>query len=205
MNSDHLQGLFRSASRQVLSLVERPRVPSYRVGEPLVVGRKQWPAGVQYGFGPDGHQLTLFVSAVPPRMIEDVRLGEAEFALLGGGSPVFLLAYRLGETAEWNAVPFGWHLQHAESRAVPASHPSPEHRALLWISLVGADDGIIHAQRGVALSPAFTQALHQAIQTQAMGPFQPLECVLALSEILRDEPSVSLRIHAADVRTMANA
>ncbi|MDR3618291.1 MAG: hypothetical protein P4L85_03000 [Paludisphaera borealis] len=204
MNSDHMQGLSWTTTRQGLSLVERPRVPSYRVGEPLIAGRSRWPVGVQYSFGVEGHQLTLFASTIHPRIVEDVRLGDAEFALVGG-SPVFLLAYRLGATAEWNAVPFGWHLQHPESRAVPASHPSPENRALLWISLVGANDGIIHAQRGVALSPAFTRTLHRAIQNQATALFNPLDCVLALSEILRDEPSLSRRIDAANVRTMANA
>ncbi len=41
---------------------------------------------------------------------------------------------------------------------------------MLWITLVGAEDGIIHAQRGMTLSPAFTRELHDAIRTQAMRP-----------------------------------
>jgi hypothetical protein len=102
-------------------------------------------------------------------------------------------------------VPFGWHLQHSESRAVPALSPSPEARALLWISLVGADDGIIHAQRGVALAPDFTRALHGAIRAQAATAFDPLECMLTLSELLRDAPGLPRRIERSAVRTPANA
>jgi hypothetical protein len=205
MDSDYLQlGPYRGASRRRFSLVERPRVPSYRVGEPFLAGRSCWPTGAQYSFGAEGHQLVLFERAVRPGRVEDVRRGVAEFALLGA-SPVFLLAYRLGEATGWNALPYGWHLQHPESRAVPASTLSPEHRALLWISLVGADDGLIHAQRGVALCPSFTCALHQAIQAQAMGRFNPLECVLAASELLHAGPNLSRRIGAARVRSLANS
>lgn len=203
MNSDHLQGSLNSISRQNAPRVEHPRVPAYRVGEPLVAGRRGWPAGAQYGFGADGHQLTLFVRGVDARMVEDVRRGDAEFAMIGE-SPVFLLAYRLCEQAGWSAVPFGWHLQHAESRVVPSIDPSPEARALLWISLVGADDGIIHAQRGVALGPAFTRSLHTAIQTQATMSFNSLGCMLALSELPKDGASLSRWIEKVAVRTMAN-
>lgn len=203
MNSDHLQGSFSSTSRQNAPRVEHPRVPAYRVGEPLVPGRRRWPAGAQYGFGADGHQLTLFVRGVDPRIIEDVRRGDAEFAMVGE-SPVFLLAYRLGDQVGWDAVPFGWHLQHAESRAVPSLDPSPEARALLWISLVDADDGIIHAQRGVALGPAFTRSLHAAIQIQASTSFNPLKCMLALSKLPKYEPGLSQWIDEVAVRTMAN-
>jgi hypothetical protein len=205
MNSDYLQlGPYRGASRQRFSLVERPRVPSYRVGELFLAGRSSWPTGAQYSFGAEGHQLTLFEPSAGPSRIEDVRRGRAEFVLLGE-SPVFLLSYRLGETAGWNAAPYGWHLQHVEIRAVPASNPSPEYRALLWITLVGADDGVIRAQRGVALSPSFTRALHRAIQAQATGSFNPLECMLALSELLRTQPSLSRRVDGVGVRTLANA
>jgi hypothetical protein len=203
-NADQLQGAFWSTSRQVVPLIKRPRVPSYRVGEPLVVGRSRWPEGVQYGFGVEGHELTVFASAVPPRLVDDVRRGRAEFALIGD-APVFLLAYRLGDSGDWNAASFGWHLQHAGSRVVPTSDPSPDARALLWISLVGADDGIIHAQRGIALAPDFTRALHGAIRTQAASPFDPLECMLTLSELLRDTPGLSRRIERSAVRTLANA
>lgn len=204
MNSDHMRGLFWTTSRQGVPLIERPQVPSYRVGEPLVPGRSQWPVGAQYCFGAEGHTLTLFVRAVDVRMVEDVRRGEAEFAMLGD-SPVFLLAYRLGDSAEWGSAAFAWHLQHAGSRAVPTASHSPETRALLWISLVGADDGVIHAQRGVALAPDFTRALHEAIRAQAAAPLDPLECVLAVAELSADDPDLSERIEQTSVRTLANA
>ena len=80
----------------------------------------------------------------------------------------------------------------------------PETRALLWISLVGADDGIIHAQRGIALSPSFTLALHGAIRAQALTAFDPEQCTLAISKIFLSRPATVDRLPQAVARTMGN-
>ena len=96
--------------------------------------------------------------------------------------PVIVLAYRFGHSIPWSDVPYSWHLQPVAWRVVPSLDHSPEARALLWISLVGADDGIIHAQRGMTLSPCFTRALHDAIRAQALTAFDAEECTTAISQ-----------------------
>lgn len=175
---------------------EAPRVPAYRAGEPYVPGRGCWPAGAQYLYGPSGHQLTLFAHAPAPDLIEAVGRGEARFAL-GVAGPVLYLSYRFGDAMAWADVPFSWHLQHPGARATPPPERSTEDRALLWISLVDARDGLIVAQRGVTLNPGFTRDLHRAIRSQARRPFDPLECTLAVAEACRDRPDALSRLEAA--------
>ena len=76
---------------------------------------------------------------------------------------------------------------------------------MLWITLVGARDGIIHAQRGMTLAPPFTRALHEAIRAQAMSAFDPEECTLAISSIYLEFPGTVDRLTMAAVRTIGNA
>lgn len=183
---------------------EEFHVPSYRVGEPFEAGRDRWPEGTQYLHGKSGHELTLFVSSPTPEMVAGVRRGEARFALSEVG-PVFYLAYWFEGSPGWADVPYCWHLQHREQRATPPTAASPESRALLWISLVGADDGLIHAQRGVTLSPEFTRELHRAIRAQAAAPFDPLECALSIAEACRERPDAERRLDSAYAWSAGNA
>lgn len=190
------------ASRDHLR-VDRPVAPVYRVGELLHRGRRAWPEGSQFSFGPGGHELSLFHQKIDDELVDGVRRGPAEFALIVV-APVIVLAYRFGESIQWNDVPYSWHLQPTAMRFVPASVVAPETRSLLWITLVGAGDGIIHAQRGVTLSPPFTRALHEAIRTQAMCAFRPEECTKAISRIFLKYPRTVDRLAIASVRTMGN-
>jgi hypothetical protein len=181
----------------------RPRVPAYRVGEPLQPGRRHWPAGAQYIYGLNGHELTIFLDRIDERLIQDIRYGEAEFAL-GINSPVIVLAYRFGRTIPWSDVPFCLHMQPVHCRVVPPPESSHETRALLWITLVGAQDGLIHAQRGMTLAPEFTTTLHDAIRGQAASPFSPDECIAAVSDLLVAYPDAAARLSMAQVRTFGN-
>jgi len=185
------------------SRIQELNVPAYRVGERFQRGRTSWPTCAQYGYGSGGHELTLFVADPTPEEIDDVRRGEAVFALTILG-PVFYLAFRFGAAADWRDVPYAWHIQHVEARATPPATCSSEDRALLWISLVGADDGVIRAQRGVTLSPSFTRSLHQAIRDQAEAPFDPLECTLAIAEACRLRPEASQRLIRASAWSRGN-
>ena len=184
--------------------VRRPVAPVYRVGELFYRGRRQWPPGAEFAFGPGGHELTLFHPAIGPELIDDVRRGPAEFALIVR-PPVIVLAYRFGDSIPWEDAPYCWHLQPEFRRVVPAAAIVPEARALLWISLVGADDGIVHAQRGMTLSPEFTRALHDAIRTQAMSPFDPSDCTAAISSLYLTHLDTADRLEIATARTMGNA
>src|ERR1700744_4798780 len=80
--------------------VGRPVSPVYRVGELFHRGRRNWPSGAEFAFGPGGHELTLFHPVIGPELIDDVRRGPAEFALIVR-RPVLVLAYRFGDSIPW--------------------------------------------------------------------------------------------------------
>jgi hypothetical protein len=204
MKMSHNLGLYwDSSSARPSTPVRRPLVPVYRVGEPLQRGRRNWPVGAQYVHGPSGHELTIFHPEINELVVQDVKSGEAEFAVVTRPS-VIVLAYRFGETLPWNDVPYCWHMQPAHWRTVPAWEASPETRALLWITLVGAHDGIIHAQRGMTLAPEFTRTLHTAIRAQARMPFNADECADAVGDLLVAHPSAFARLPLAQARTIGN-
>jgi hypothetical protein len=181
----------------------RPLAPRYRVGEALQRGRLQWPTGAQYAHGRNGHELTLFLCDIDERHIQDVRNGEGEFAVIVELS-LIVLAYRFGQMIPWSDVPYCWHLQPAHHRVIPPPDLSPETRALLWITLVGAHDGIIHAQRGVTLAPEFTRVLHSAIRDQASMPFNPDHCTAAVSRVMIDRNCTLERLPLALAQTIGN-
>jgi hypothetical protein len=194
-----------SAKRpRFLMRARRPVTPVYRVGERFSRGRRRWPAGAEFAFGPGGHELTLFHPLIRPELIEDVRRGPAEFALFIRPS-VIVLAYRFGETIPWQDAPYSWHLQPEFRQVIPAPVVAPEIRSLLWITLVGAEDGVIHAQRGMTLSPPFTRALHDAIRAQAMSRFDPYDCTAAISALYPPRVDTADRLNMAVARTMGNA
>jgi len=182
----------------------RPSPPAYRVGEPFQPGRAAWPEGAQYGYGPAGHALTLFAPDPIEGWIPGVAHGDARFALSVVG-PVLFLAFRFGERAPWADVPYNFHTQHRNSRSIPPRKLARGTRALLWISLVGSDDGIIHAQRGMTLSPPFSRSLLKAIRNQATSPFDPLDCMLTYSETIRAHPTVEDRLKLAEIWSDGNA
>lgn len=183
---------------------QRPVVPPYRVGEPFQRGRRQWPIGTRYSYGHNGHELTLFLSPIHERLIGDLRFGEAEFALVVE-SPVLVLAFRFGQSCSWSDAPFCFHMQPTQGRVIPPPELSEQTRALLWVTLVGARDGLIHAQRGMTLAPEFTRALHQAIREQAAKPFSPDACLTAMCNLFLDHPDVSARLTQARARAKGNS
>jgi hypothetical protein len=204
----HFQNLdqaFSSRTTPKGTPANRPIVPIYRVGEPFSRGRQTWPEGAEYAFGPDGgHDLTLFCSEIDDDIVNDVRRGEAEFALIVQ-VPVIVLAYRFGSAIPWNDVSYTWHLQPERRRVIPEVDHSPEQRALLWISLVGAGDGMVYAQRGMTLSPNFTRSLHEAIRVQALRAFDPIGCTTAMSRLFLEYPTTVDRLTLAAVQTIGNA
>ena len=181
----------------------RPIAPFYRVGEPLQKGQQRWPVATQYVHGHHGHELTLFLSKIDDQYIADVKRGDAEFALIAW-HPLLLLAYRFGQSIPWSDVPYCWHMQPAHSRVLPPRQSSPEARSLLWVTLVGAHDGITHAQRGMTLSPTFSRQLNELIHTQARVPFIPEVCSAAVNSLLIDLPSTLDRLPFALARTRGN-
>jgi hypothetical protein len=198
-----IEELFWSKTSRSRPSAKRPLVPVYRVGESFRRGQYSWPEGAQFTYSPGGHELTLFRSCIHEAVVNEVRRGEAELALIIE-RPLIVLTYRFGASIPWNDVPYSWHLQPVSWRVIPTVDPSPEARALLWITLVGTEDGLIHAQRGVTLSPSFTRTLHCAIRTQALMAFDPGECTSAISKVFLNYPSTADRLLLAQARTMGN-
>jgi hypothetical protein len=194
---------FWSKTGRAYPSVKRSLVPVYRVGEPFCRGREKWPEGSQVTFSPGGLELTLFLSDIREDIVDEVRRGEVELVLIVE-LPLIVLAYRFGQSIPWNDVPYSWHLQPASWRVVPSVKCTLEARTLLWITLVGANDGIIHAQRGVTLSPSFTHSLHESIRAQALMAFDPEECTSAISKVFLNYPTTVDRLALAEARTMGN-
>jgi hypothetical protein len=199
-----IEQVIRFKTSRDRTLAEQPLVPVYRVGEPFRRGRETWPEGAQFSCNPGGHELTLFYSDICEKMVDGVRRGQAEFAIIVE-HPVLVLAYRFGQSIPWGDVPYSWHVQPVSWRVVPALDQSPEARTLLWISLVGAEDGIIRAQRGLTLSPGFTRTLHDAIRAQAMMAFDSAKCASVISKIFLNYPSTVDRLSLAAAQTVGNA
>jgi hypothetical protein len=182
---------------------KRSLVPVYRVGERFSRRREAWPEGGQFTYSPGGLELTLFLSDVREDVVNEVRRGEVELALIVE-LPLIVVTYRFGQSIPWNDVPYSWHMQPESWRVVPSLEHSLHSRALLWITLVGTEDGIIHAQRGVTLSPSFTRSLHGAIRTQALMAFDAEECTSAISKVFLNYPTTVDRLALAEARTMGN-
>jgi hypothetical protein len=147
--------------------------------------------------------LTLFRADIDERVVQELRFEEAEFAATVK-FPLIVLSYRFGGNIAWNDVPYCWQMQPAHCRVVPPQEVSPESRALLWITLVGAHDGVIHAQRGMTLAPDFTRVLNNAIRAQARLPFDPDLCVSVIGDLLVSHPDPLSRLAHAQVRTYGN-
>jgi hypothetical protein len=99
-----------------------------------------------------------------------VRNGKCEFAVTVEGPVIFFL-YRFGHTITWSDVPYSWCLVPEVQWSLPEPE-GEESPALLHIILVNAGTGIVRVLRGVTLSPAFTQALDEAIRAQAAAPWR---------------------------------
>ena len=205
MNDPQKIGLMPTMGSLLLGgRVRSPLAQVYRVGEPFYPGHREWPPGAEFAFGPAGYELTLFHREIAPAVEDAVRGGAAEFALIVRPS-LIVLAYRFGDAIPWGDAAYCWHLQPEFRRLVPEAVLAPDARTLLWITLVGADDGIIHAQRGMTLSPAFTRELYDAVRIQAMSPFDPIVCTSAISSIYVTHRETTDRLAIAVARTMGNA
>lgn len=188
---------------RLISASRPPMVPAYRVGERFRSDIHTWPATAEYSYGPWGHELTLFRPNISHNLLEEIRTGDSEFSLFVEKS-IFVLAFRFG-TLGWGDSPYCWHLQPESRRVIPPFDPFRKDRSLLWVSLVGCEDGIIHAQRGIIFSPKFTTAIHDAIRAQAMRPFDPRECTFEVGAVYNNRSSIEQRFELATVRALGNS
>ena len=73
---------------------------------------------------------------------EALRRGVAEFALVVE-PPLAVLAFRFGDSAEWETIPYAWPLSSAKpGRYLPPAKVVSGTQALLWVSLINAENGV---------------------------------------------------------------
>lgn len=195
--------LFRAEVSRNRTFTEPLLIPTFRVGQPLRPRRRSWREGSQLSQSRGGYELTIIRRDVDDDMVDAVSRGPAEFALIVE-QPVIVLAFRFGDSIEWNDVPYSWHMQPPEWRVVPPLRVPIGARALLWVTLVSSDDGIIRAQRGLTLSPDFSCGVNDAIRAQATTFFDPDECTSAISRLYLGYASPESRLSLAKSRTMGN-
>ena len=140
-----------------------------QVGKPYIVGRENWPEGVEYNYRSGCHELRMFFAESSKEEVRAIRHGECEFGLVVEGPVIFFL-YRFGSAVRWSDAPYSWHLVPGSERTLPEEE-GPETRAVLQVVLVEAGSGRVLVLRAVSFSPAFTLALHDAIRRQASSPW----------------------------------
>jgi hypothetical protein len=137
------------------------------VGKPFVEGRANWPEGCEYNFYRKGHDLRIFLNDPSEEEVKSVEKGRAELALLVEGDLIILL-YQFEPGLPWSEAPYSWHMVAEPLRGLPELDWSVETCALLRVVLVDANSGILRALRIIKFTPAFTQALHNAITQQSL-------------------------------------
>jgi hypothetical protein len=162
----------------------------YEVGKLYHPGRTSWPETATYSFRGGQHELLLFYERPTEREIEDVRKGQADFALYVK-DPVIALCWRFS-VGDWSDAPYSWHLVPEAERILPQDLKGETERILLHVILVGAHDGRIKTMRAVTFTPGFSHALHVAIREQANSPWEQAAYDLALTNLYGSLSSTDL-------------
>ena len=193
----------RVRAEQPPLLVSRLNSPRpYRVGEPWRLAEEACPEGSSFQIDRKGYTLDVCRSGLSEAEVQGLRFDLLEFSLVVE-PPLIVLGYRLGPGRGWESVPYAWPLADGSrpTRVVPPSRVEPGTRALLWITLVSADDGLIRAQRGVPLDPEFSAVLNGVIRAQAKTPLDGGAYVRAIARIYCDRSETSAFDRLAAIRT----
>ncbi len=142
----------------------------YAVGELYNPRRAHWPEAAHYLLRGGVHELVLFWGGLDSATVAAVRSGRI-FASALEIKSVLLFLYKIEGAAGWSDSPFSWHRLPAEERVLPAQEQ--ETSALLHVTLVEAETGVVRVLRVVSLTPELTTFLHAAIARQARLPSEP--------------------------------
>lgn len=193
--------LFHLEERDTFRLVSRlDGHRPYRVGELFEEGITRWEPEVFYDLDRSGHTLTLFCPSPSEHRVRSVASGRCEFALTEI-EPLIVVLVKFGDT-EWENAPYAWPVRNL-GRPIQIVPPqrTGSGSALLWVTLVDADTGLIAAQRGVPLDPDFADLLHTRIRAQVRRKFIPLEYMEAAQSL----PSEPLELAALAQRALVRA
>lgn len=145
---------------------------SRQIGEVYSSRHTEYSEATQYCFYNGMHDLALFWSAPTLTEISGFNQQPVELSLYVEKSILFLL-YRIVDICEWSDVAYNIHQLQANEITVPTD--SPGTHALLQMTLVNADSGIIVAKRMLSISPVITQALRHTLQEQLQTPLTRAE------------------------------
>ena len=176
----------------------------YKVGSLYNPTVKRWPEAIQYQYRGGHHELVLFLASPSPKEIASVRQGAAEFGVFVSGDVIFLL-YRFADAISWSDAPFSIHLVPAAERELPTVALTGEQRAILEVTLVESNTGIIEGLRAVSLSNEFTLAIHEAILAQAASPWDRQSYNEQLNAIYARYPDSKSMLAAAAATTKGGA
>jgi hypothetical protein len=180
-------------------------MPELRVGAPYIPGKTSFVEGVQYNFRSGEHELLMWLGSPSRAEVDDIRRGQAEFALVVR-PPIIFLMYRFGKAITWSDSPYSYWMVPEDQRRVPDTTGMTEPHALLSVILVDAANGLVRGLRAVSFSPAFTTALHLAIAEQAATPWVSQAAYdQALADYYRRYPSSAAMLREASSRTQGGA
>lgn len=142
---------------------------SGQVGQPYQPGQDQLEEKLIYRLDNDGHGLVIVKTGISTQEIENIQKGAVELGIYIDGPIIFFL-FKFG-IASWNDAPFSWHTVPRGIRVYPEE---AEDSTTLRVTLVEAVNGIVLAERQVALTPEFADKLNAAIKVQANSSFNGL-------------------------------
>ncbi|QDR82815.1 hypothetical protein SPTER_42530 [Sporomusa termitida] len=140
-----------------------------KAGQLYESGQNKLEEKIMYRLDSEGHRLLIVKAGLINQEIENIQNGMATLSIYIDGPVIFLL-FRFG-TENWNDVPFSWHTVPRGIRVYPEEAADS---AILKVTLVNADDGIVQAVREIFMTPEFANTLNSSITTQANGSFNGL-------------------------------
>lgn len=169
----------------------------YEVGQLYHPDRTRWPETVQFNWRANGYELTLFWASPKASEVRDVKTGVARFAFLAPDRRCLFFLFAFGMDG-WSDSTYSYWRVPDDERSPVAESEHPERRALLTVTLVDADTGIIRVLRALTLSPEMTQALGAAVNEQALGDLvSASDSDRAIAEAYARYPSPDAMVAAA--------
>lgn len=126
------------------------------------------PPGVELCLSDTSPTLLMVLPELKQQEIVAVAQGESRFGVYEEGPMLFFL-YRFDPAFPWSDTPYHRALEEAR-RPVQLSLLTERSRALLLVTLVSAEDGLIQVLRAVTLDPQVTRALWQGVLLQETLP-----------------------------------
>ncbi|RAS59539.1 hypothetical protein C8D87_114151 [Lentzea atacamensis] len=175
----------------------------HAVGELYQPGRTHpWPDNVcQWRLSDQGVELLMLYSAPNETEIQDVREGEARFALLAG-EHALILAHRFG-TRPWADTPW----QACRQLDAPTGLPliAAEGHLQVIVQLVDSKTGIIKAIRATTWPGRFVEAVRAAMRKQALNASTDAQGGAEINAWYLRYPKTPDLVRAADINVRGGA